>query len=50
VTDIDDTRGFSFAKAKMLGVHTGINFNWNVWQALPGGCRVSFVWQNDHCY
>ncbi|MFL5740232.1 MAG: M12 family metallopeptidase [Flavisolibacter sp.] len=50
VSDIDDTRGFSFAKAKMLGVHTGLGYSWNVWQGLPGGCRVSFVWQNDHCY
>lgn len=50
VSDIDDTRGFSFAKAKMFGVHTGLGFTWNVWQALPGGCRITFVWQNDHCY
>jgi hypothetical protein len=50
VKDIDDTRGFSFAKAKALGVHTGLGFTWNVWQALPGGCRITFVWQNDHCY
>jgi serralysin len=49
-TDIDETRGFSFGKAKALGVHSGINFSWNVWQALPGGCRVSFVWRNDYCY
>jgi hypothetical protein len=50
ISDIDDTRGFSFAKAKVLGVHTGLGFTWNVWQALPGGCRVTFTWQNDHCY
>ena len=50
ITDIDDTRGFSFAKAKFLGVHTGLRFVWNVWEALPGGCRVTFEWQNDHCY
>ena len=50
LSDIDNTRGFSFAKAKALGVHSGINYTWNVWEALPGGCRVTFVWQNDHCY
>jgi serralysin len=50
VSDIDDTRGMSFAKAKFLGVHTGLGYTWKVWSALPGGCRVSFVWQNDHCY
>jgi serralysin len=50
VTDIDDTRGFSFGKAGTLGIHKGLSFTWNVWQALPGGCRVTFVWQNDHCY
>ena len=48
--NIDETRGMSFAKAKFLGVHTGLAFTWKVWQALPGGCRVRFVWQNDHCY
>jgi hypothetical protein len=47
---IDETRGISFAKAKVLGVHTGLAFNWKVWSALPGGCRVRFVWRIDHCY
>lgn len=47
---IDETRGMSFAKAKFLGVHTGLGFTWKVWEALPGGCRVRFIWQNDHCY
>jgi len=50
LSTIDDTRGLSFAKAKILGVHTGLGFTWNVWQALPGGCRVTLTWQNDHCY
>lgn len=50
VAEIDNTRGFSFAKAKMLGVHTGLGFTWNVWEGIPGGSRVTFVWQNDHCY
>ena len=50
VSNIDDTRGMSFAKAKTLGVHTRLAFTWKVWEGLPGGCRIRFVWQNDHCY
>jgi hypothetical protein len=46
---IDVSKGFSFAKAKFLGVHTPLNFKWNVWQAIEPGCRVHFLWKRDRC-
>ena len=46
---IDRNKGISFGKAKGLGVHTGLNFTWNVWPAIIGGCRVKLVWRRDKC-
>lgn len=49
VTWIDRTKPINFGKAKILGVHTGLPFTWNVWPAIVGGCRVKFVWRRDSC-
>lgn len=49
VADLDTERGISFWKAKMLGVHTLLNYKWKVMPALAGGCRVRLVWSNDAC-
>lgn len=47
---IDKSRAIAFAKAKILGVHTGLGYTWNVLPAIVGGCRVKLTWRNDHCY
>ena len=46
---IDAAKGISFGKAKFAGVHSGINFHWNVLPALKGGCRVKLTWKRDKC-
>ena len=46
---IDKTRGISFWKAKFLGVHTLLNYKWNVLPAIIGGCRVRLTWRRDAC-
>ena len=46
---IDAGRGISFSKAKFLGVHTLLNYKWNVMTALKGGCRVILTWRRDTC-
>ncbi|WP_164972632.1 M12 family metallopeptidase [Lacibacter luteus] len=47
--DIDRTKGISFWKAKLLGVHTLLPYKWPVLEALTGGCRVKLTWKNDKC-
>lgn len=47
--NIDKARGIGFGKAKMFGVHTGLNYTWNAWPAIIGGCRVKFKWRRDGC-
>jgi serralysin len=49
VAELDPNRGIGFWKAKMLGVHTPLNYKWQVIPALKGGCRVKLVWANDSC-
>lgn len=46
---VDRTKPITFGKAKILGVHTGLPFTWNVWPAIVGGCRVKFIWRRDSC-
>jgi serralysin len=46
---LDKSRGISFGKAKVFGVHTGLGFKWNVLPALRGGCRVRLTWRRDGC-
>ena len=49
ISMIDKTRAITFAKAKTLGVHTGLPYTWNPWPAIIGGCRVKLVWRRDSC-
>ncbi|MBI1343678.1 MAG: hypothetical protein GC171_12150 [Terrimonas sp.] len=47
--DIDKSKGIKFWKAKLLGVHTLLNYHWNVLPAIQGGCRMRLTWKNDSC-
>ena len=49
VTEIDKSKGISFWKAKLLGIHTLLNYKWQVLDAVRGGCRVKLTWNNDSC-
>ncbi len=49
VVILDRSKGISFGKAKIAGVHTGLNFKWNAWPAILGGCRVKLKWRRDKC-
>lgn len=49
VNEIDINKGISFWKAKLLGVHTLLNYKWNVLPAIRGGCRVTLSWNKDSC-
>lgn len=46
---INKNKPITFAKAKILGVHTALGYTWNPWPAIVGGCRVKFVWRRDSC-
>lgn len=47
--EIDINRGISFWKAKFLGVHTLLNYKWNVLPAVRGGCKITLSWNKDTC-
>lgn len=47
--EIDNNKGISFWKAKFLGVHTLLNYKWNVLPAVRGGCRITLLWNRDSC-
>lgn len=47
--EIDRARALTLWKAKMLGIHTLVNDKWNIWEAIPGGTRITLVWNNDSC-
>jgi serralysin len=47
--EIDMNKSISFWKAKLLGVHTLLNYKWNVLQAVRGGCRITLTWNQDSC-
>ena len=49
VNEIDINKGISFWKAKMLGVHTLLNYKWNVLPAIIGGCRITLSWNRETC-
>ena len=49
VAIIDNTKGISFWKAKIFGVHTLLGYKWNALPALIGGCRVRLTWRRDTC-
>ena len=48
-SEIDINKGISFWKAKFLGVHTLLNYKWDVLPAIRGGCRVILTWNKDIC-
>ncbi|WP_373497153.1 FISUMP domain-containing protein [Aquiflexum sp.] len=47
--NLDDTKSFGFAKAKMFGIHTELVYKWNILKAIPGGTRITLTWRNDSC-
>ena len=49
LSDLDKNRQVTFWKAKLLGIHTLLNYKWPVLHALKGGCRVKLTWKNDKC-
>lgn len=49
VAEIDKSKGIAFWKAKLLGVHTLLNYQWKVWESLPGGTKVTLTWNKDSC-
>ena len=49
ISQINSQKPIRFWKAKALGVHTLIGYQWNILPALRGGCRVTLVWSRDTC-
>ncbi|MEO5563186.1 MAG: M12 family metallopeptidase [Chitinophagaceae bacterium] len=49
VNDININKGIGFWKAKLLGIHTLLDYKWNVLPAIKGGCRIKLVWNRDNC-
>lgn len=49
LSEINRNKGMSFWKAKILGVHTLLNYQWNVLPAIMGGCRITMIWNKDSC-
>jgi serralysin len=47
--DIDSHRSIRFNKAKFLGVHTRLNYAWDVLTGFTGGNHVTLDWNKDHC-
>jgi len=47
--EIDKSRPIRFWKAKFLGIHTLLSFNWDVLTAVPDGAQILFQWKRDHC-
>jgi len=46
---INKQKSIRFWKAKFLGVHTLLGYQWNILPALRGGCRVHLRWNRDSC-
>lgn len=49
IKEIAINKGISFWKAKILGVHTPLNYKWNVLPAIRGGCKIKLSWNKDNC-
>ncbi|HRN55963.1 MAG TPA: M12 family metallopeptidase [Agriterribacter sp.] len=47
--NINKSKGIGFWKAKFLGIHTLLDYKWNVLEAIKGGCRITLVWNKDVC-
>jgi hypothetical protein len=47
--ELNKNKAIAFWKAKAFGVHTLLNYQWNILKAIRGGCRISLVWKKDSC-
>jgi serralysin len=47
--DIQSSSPLKFAKAKTLGVKTGLAYTWPILHVIPGGCRITLTWRRDRC-
>jgi len=47
--DLDVSRPIRFHKAKIFGIHTRLDYTWDVLTALPAGSRLSLTWKRDRC-
>lgn len=46
---INKNKAIRFWKAKFLGVHTPLGYEWNIFPAIRGGCRILLKWNRDSC-
>lgn len=49
ISQINFQRPIRFWKAKGLGIHTLLSYQWNILPAIRGGCRITLVWSRDSC-
>ena len=49
VATLDSSRPIRFHKAKFLGIHTLLDYRWDVISALPGGSKVTLNWVKERC-
>lgn len=49
INQINFQRPIRFWKAKALGIHTLLNYQWSILPAIRGGCRITLVWSRDSC-
>jgi hypothetical protein len=47
--EIDRSKGISFWKGKIAGVHTLLGYKWNILPCITGGCRIRLTWNKDSC-
>jgi hypothetical protein len=46
---INKQKSIRFWKAKFLGVHTLLGYQWKRFACIAGGCRVYLKWNRDSC-
>lgn len=49
ISQINFQKPIRFWKAKGLGIHTLLPYQWNILPAIRGGCRITLVWSRDSC-
>ncbi len=49
LNQINFQKPIRFWKAKGLGIHTLLSYQWNILPAIRGGCRITLVWSRDSC-
>ncbi|APR84977.1 Hypothetical protein A7982_10326 [Minicystis rosea] len=49
VANVDKSRKMRFGKAKGLGVHTWLPFEWDALPAISGGMKMTLRWVRDRC-